>query len=57
MQKKRGRKKTKFGKPVTIYLGEEAIRKLNIMTIQSRNKSAFIETLILEKFLENENKD
>lgn len=48
--KKKGRPKRKEGKRVTIYLSENCIKKLNEMTIISRNKSALIEDLISEKF-------
>lgn len=50
MIKKRGRPKTKEGKNVTFYLGNQIIAKLRLMTTISRNASKFIEELIEERY-------
>ena len=48
--KKIGRPKVKNGKAVSLFLSFDCISKLNEMTMISRNKSRFVEKLIVEKF-------
>ena len=51
MQKKRGgRPKTKHGKRVGFYLSFDTLKMLDQMTTLTRNKSQFVQDLIIKEY-------